>query len=93
MPKSRDYKRGYKAGYAAGNQAIKHERQGTTPAPPGRPRKYPFDLLKIGDSIPSDQTDPKLAYRAGRAFARAHAPGRRYRVRPTDTGCTITRTQ
>lgn len=58
-------------------------------------RKYPWPLMKVGDSFFVPDADPDLATRramnSGRSFARAHPGKRRFTSRITPKGVRIWR--
>ena len=89
-PQSSDYRRGYIAGHAAGRNRAFREMENSDAKP--RPEKYAFHTLAVNQTkIVGEKLSLKV-YHAGRAWARRNAPSRKFSVKPTDQGTTITRT-
>ena len=90
-PRSPEYRTGYAAGYAAGrNRAVQHLEGVAVPGE--RPQKYAFETLAVGQSKHVREPNTRRVYDASRKFAQRHAPSRRFSIRPTTTGCTVTMT-
>ena len=60
--------------------------------PPGRPPKYHFSLLKVGATMTVNEPNRRRVYMAARQWAWRNAPSRKFSVRSSDQGTTITRT-
>jgi len=65
----------------------------------GRPRKYPFDEMEVGESFKVECPPEKISYQrhrilvAARAHSEYHKLGRRYISRKVDGGCRIWRVE
>ena len=74
------YQLGYAAGWAAKGRHVEREATGE---PPRQYRKYDFSGMAPGDKMVVENSKAKNVYAAAYAWARRHAPGRRFRVRQT----------
>jgi hypothetical protein len=74
-----DYWRGYRAGFATGRARARVD-MGEERPDQGRPAKYPWSSLKIGDTFVTPETNTKNIMTAGYVWAKRNAPGRKFRI-------------